>query len=402
MATKKSTSTNLPKASRNEQLALKNARRALAALEKANKMLLIENDDEQKFLNSICKIIAESRGYMLSWVGYGQNDENKTVKVVAQAGFSPHYLKEIKVSWGDNKWGRGPTGVAIKTGKIRVVQHSMTNPEYKPWRKLGQKYGFNASCSIPLNIHKEHAAIMIYSADPDAFHKEEVKVLKQLANNISFGINSIRTRIKLGKVIEKVNKVLVQTLEVASIAVEKRDPYTAGHQNRTASLANAIAKKMNLSKKQIEGITYGAMVHDIGKIYVPAEILNRPGKLTDLEMSFIKTHCQAGYDLIKDIVYPWPIAKIILQHHERLDGSGYPFGLKGHQIILEAKVVAVADVVEAMITHRPYRAACTLQEALEEISSKKGILYDPTAVDACINLFKTKQFRFELRKNLKN
>jgi len=401
VAIKKNTSTNLSKASSNKQLDLKKASHALDTLAKANHVLLTEND-EQKFLNSICKIIAQSRHYMLSWVGYGQSEKNKIVKVVAQAGFKPDYLKEIKISWGDNKWGRGPTGNAIRTGKIQIVQHTMTDPLYKPWRKFGQKYGFNSSCSIPLKIHKEHAAIMIYSADPEAFDKEEVKVLKQLANDISFGINSIRTRIKLDKTIEKVNKLLIQTLDIASVAVEKRDPYTAGHQSRTALLANAIARKMKLSDKQIKGITYGAMVHDIGKIYVPAEILNRPGKLTDIEMSFIKTHPQAGYDLIKNIVYPWPIAKIILQHHERINGSGYPFALKGDEIILEAKVVAVADVIEAMTTHRPYRPALTLKEALDEISTQKGILYDPKVVDACRKLFKTKEFQFEFYKKSKH
>jgi HD-GYP domain-containing protein (c-di-GMP phosphodiesterase class II) len=285
--------------------------------------------------------------------------------------------------------------MAIRTGKIQLARHLMDNPIYKPWHHFGHLYGMNASCTFPFTVDNVKAALMIYSSDENAFDKNEIKLLHQLSKNISHGILHIRNQIALANKNKQVEQLLIQTLEVASLALEKRDPYTAGHQHRTADLATAIAIQMELPQEQIQGIALGAMVHDIGKIYLPAEILNRPGKLTDTEMNLIKTHPQAGFELVKNINYPWPIAQIILQHHERLDGSGYPAGLKGDEILLETKIVSVADVVEAMMSHRPYRPAHSLGDALKEIKRNKDILFDRTVVNACIKVFKNKNFKFQ-------
>jgi PAS domain S-box-containing protein/putative nucleotidyltransferase with HDIG domain len=184
----------------------------------------------------------------------------------------------------------------------------------------------------------------------------------------------------------KLQRALKGTIEAISITIEMRDPYTAGHQRRVAHLAEAIATKMNLPTTKIEGIKFAAQIHDIGKIYVPAEILSKPTKLTELEYTIIKTHPQAGYEILKNIEFPWPIADIVLQHHERLDGSGYPAGLKDGEILLEARILAVADVVEAMSSHRPYRPSFGLDKAMEEINLNSEILYDPQAVAACQQL----------------
>ena len=174
-----------------------------------------------------------------------------------------------------------------------------------------------------------------------------------------------------------------------------RDPYTAGHQHRVTSLACAIAEEMGLSKEKTEGIRMAGVIHDVGKIRVPAEILSWPGQLTEIDFNLIKTHPQVGYDILKQIELPHQVTKIMLQHHERLDGSGYPEGLKAKDILIEAKVLAVADVVEAMASHRPYRASLGIDKALEEISKNKGILYDPKVVDSCLKLFNEKNFEFK-------
>ncbi|HHT9135336.1 MAG TPA: HD domain-containing phosphohydrolase [Candidatus Avalokitesvara rifleensis] len=194
--------------------------------------------------------------------------------------------------------------------------------------------------------------------------------------------------------LEKLRKALGGTIQVLVAAVEIRDPYTAGHQQGVAHLARAIASEMGLSLGQIEGIRMAGAIHDIGKIAVPAEILSKPGKITKTEFDIIKTHPQVGYDILKGIEFPWPIARIVLQHQERLDGSGYPAGLKGDEIILEARILTVADVVEAMASHRPYRPALGIDKALEEISENRGILYDADVVDACVRLFREKGFKF--------
>ncbi len=185
----------------------------------------------------------------------------------------------------------------------------------------------------------------------------------------------------------KLRTSLIDSITALAATVEMRDPYTAGHQRRVAQLAIAIAKELRLAEEQIEGIQLAGVVHDVGKIQIPAEILSKPGRLTPLEFELIKQHAQSGYEILKSIDFPWPIAQIVLQHHERLNGSGYPQALKGDQILLEAKIIAVADVVESMTSHRPYRPGLGIDAALQEIALNKGKLYEPSAVDACIRLF---------------
>ena len=197
---------------------------------------------------------------------------------------------------------------------------------------------------------------------------------------------------KLKHTLSKLRKNLGATIHAIALTVEIRDPYTAGHQRRVSNLARAIAGEMRLSEDQIDGIRMSGIIHDLGKVAIPSEILSRPRRLTDIEFSFIKEHPGVGYDILKDIEFSWPIADIVLQHHERLNGSGYPQGLSGDKILIEARIIAVADVVEAMASHRPYRPALGLGTALEEISSKKGQLYDEKVVDACLRLFKEKGF----------
>ncbi|MES9870723.1 MAG: HD domain-containing phosphohydrolase [Sedimenticola sp.] len=191
---------------------------------------------------------------------------------------------------------------------------------------------------------------------------------------------------------DRMRSVLLRTIEAIALTLEKRDPYTAGHQQRVADLAQNIALEMGLGPEQVEGIYFGGLVHDIGKINVPAELLARPGKLTEYEYLIIKEHSKVGYDIIKDIDFPWPVAKMVLQHHERLDGSGYPNGIKGDDILLEARVLAVADVVEAMQSHRPYRPGHDIDVALDEIRSHRGKRYDPDVVDSCLALFTEKGY----------
>jgi len=193
---------------------------------------------------------------------------------------------------------------------------------------------------------------------------------------------------------EKIEKMLLSTVEAMAAIIEQRDPYTAGHQKRVAKLACAIAGELCLPPEIIEDINIGGMLHDLGKIYIPSEILSKPGKLSEIEFSMIKTHPQVGYDIIKKIDFPPVVAEMIWRHHERIDGSGYPDGLKGDAICIEAKCVAVSDVVEAMSSHRPYRSSPGLDQALEEIARNRGVLYDESVVDACLTLFRKKGFTF--------
>jgi PAS domain S-box-containing protein/putative nucleotidyltransferase with HDIG domain len=193
----------------------------------------------------------------------------------------------------------------------------------------------------------------------------------------------------------KLRSTLKASIDSLASAIEMRDPYTAGHQERTTRLARAIAVEMGLPEESVEAIEIAGVIHDIGKLYVPAEILSKPTKLTDLEYQLIKMHAQAGYTILSKIDFPWPIARIVHEHHELVNGSGYPQGLSGKDILLEARILCVADVVEAMSSHRPYRPALGIGAALEEISQKRGILFDREVVDACLRLFREKGFKFE-------
>jgi PAS domain S-box-containing protein/putative nucleotidyltransferase with HDIG domain len=198
---------------------------------------------------------------------------------------------------------------------------------------------------------------------------------------------------QLQKSLQQTKKVLEEIVGALSSIVERRDPYTAGHQRRVAELACAIAGELNLPEVQIEGIRVAGLIHDIGKINVPAEILSKTGRLSDAEFNIVKTHSQIGKEILESIDFPWPVAQIVHQHHERLNGMGYPQGLSDGKIILEAKIIAVADVVEAMASHRPYRPALGVEKALEEISNQSSVLYDPQVVDACRELFDKKGYK---------
>jgi putative nucleotidyltransferase with HDIG domain/PAS domain S-box-containing protein len=198
----------------------------------------------------------------------------------------------------------------------------------------------------------------------------------------------------LRSLLSRMKSCLHDTIEAFAEAVEMKDPRTAGHQRRVAQLAVAIAREMGFSLNRLEGVKVAGLLHDIGKITVPTEILGKPGVISNLESEFIKSHCQAGFDLLKNIDFPWPVQQAILQHHERLDGSGYPAGLTDADIILEARILGVADVVENMIDARPYGPAQGIDEALEDLRQKTGILYDPEVVSICLKLFIEKGFNF--------
>ncbi|MBU4602116.1 PAS domain-containing protein [bacterium] len=194
---------------------------------------------------------------------------------------------------------------------------------------------------------------------------------------------------------QRLKKTMEAAIDTMSNMIEAKDPYTSGHQQRVSQLATAIAKELNFSKDKIEGVRIASLIHDIGKIGLPAEILSKPTKLSDIEFNLIKEHSQIGYNILKSIDFSYPVAQIVLQHHERLNSSGYPNHLKGDKILLGAKIIGVADVVEAMSSHRPYRPALGIDAALEEISQNKDILYDPEVVDTCLRIFKEKEFKFE-------
>jgi len=241
-------------------------------------------------------------------------------------------------------------------------------------------------------ISKSGEVIWIRSSSRPIFRENKIVGLRGIFTDIS---RRKKAEEQLKKNFERLQKSISGVVQAMALTVETRDPCTSGHQVRVAKLATMIARKMNFSSEQAEGVNMAAAIHDIGKISVPAEILSKPSRLSDIEFQLIQIHPEAGYNIVKDIEFPWPIATIILQHHERINGSGYPKGLKGEEILPETRILSVADVVEAISSHRPYRPAYGIDFALEEISNMKGILYDTAVVDACLRLFNEKGFMFD-------
>ena len=218
-----------------------------------------------------------------------------------------------------------------------------------------------------------------------------IKLNEQLKQDI---VRRESAEAEVQSTLDKLRSAMGGIVQAMALTVERRDPYTAGHQRRVSDLARGVAAEMALSAHQIDGIRMAGLIHDLGKICVPVEILSKPGQLSEIEHTLIKDHPQVGYEILKEIEFPWPVAQIVLQHHERIDGSGYPAGLCGEDILVEARTLSVADVVEAMASHRPYRPTLGRDMALEEISQNRGVLYDPDVVDACMKLLLEKDFQF--------
>lgn len=375
--------------------------RALKALSACNQAL-VHATQEKGFLTDVCQVIVREGGYPLVWVGYAQPDQMKSVAPIASAGVEAGHPEWIGLTWGDDERGQGPGGMAIKTGEIQVARDILHNPALAPWHGEWRRRDFKAIIALPLIVEGKAIGILDISAqEPGAFDPEEVRLLEELAGAVSFGIWSLRTdrerlraEAEVQHSLEKLKNALDGTVLAVAKTVEMRDPYTAGHQRQVAQLAGAIAQEMGFSMARVEGMRVLGCLHDIGKVAIPAEILSKPGRLSPMEFTLIKDHPQVGYEIIKDIDFPFPLAEGILQHHERFNGSGYPQGLSGPDIILEARILGVADVVEAMASHRPYRRSLGIEPALEEIFRNRGILYDPEVVDICLKLFNEKGFSF--------
>ena len=371
---------------------------ALSALSEAAATLARASSTDL-LVQEVCSAISNQGPYVLAWVGEAKDDAFKTVKIIGASGSAMDYLNGISVSWSElEESGLGPAGVCIRTNHTSVVIDSELDAGFSLWRKRAQEFGIRSAvgCPIPDGISgMPFGCLLVYSKTPNTFGEPEIQLFESLANEIGFGLRSIERQHKLDNQIhekeliqERLANSLRATIEAMSKTMEWRDPYTAGHQKRVALISMAIARQLGWSNERIQALYMAAMVHDIGKMAVPSEILTKPSHLTDLEMQMVQGHVEAGYQILKDIPFPWPIAEMVYQHHERLDGSGYPRGLKGEQICEEGRILAVADTIEAMATHRPYRAAKGLSAALVEIKAESGEKLDPEVVEAAFQLIK--------------
>ena len=368
-----------------------NLNRALRTLSSCN-VTLIHAQTERELLQEVCLTIVETGGHQLAWVEYPVGAE------VTWYGDEAMYRLHAELALKPEHDSLNLTAIALRTRQTQIG-HKL---QERPASHFGPLHaaGVQSILALPLLHNSDiHGVLTILSSTPDVFDADEVKLMEELAADLAYGIVTLRTRAERDRIAyahehhaQILKTSLEQSIQAIAGTVEARDPYTAGHQRRVSEMAVAIARELGLPEENIHGLRLAATIHDLGKIHIPAEYLSKPGKLTDMEFAIIKTHPQAGYDILKGIEFPWPIADMVRQHHERLDGSGYPQGLKGDQILFESRILAVADVVEAMGSHRPYRATLGVEVALREIERGRGSTYDAAVVDACLKMFREGRF----------
>jgi len=354
-------------------------RRAAATLATVS-TILVRADDEHELLREACEAAVGDGGYLFAWYGRPLDDAERTVTVDAHAEAHAGYLEGIRVSWGDGPLGQGPAGRSIRTGAVAIVDDFEANPAYAPWRAAAHRHGFRSSIAIPVHIDdRVDGCFMVYAAERHAFGTREVALLDNLAAELGYGLERLRDRNRL-------DGALRNAVDLLAATVESRDPYTAGHQGQVALLAVEIGRELGFGRRRLEGLSYAANVHDLGKVAVPIAVLDKHGRLTDEEFAMVRRHPTVGAEIARRFDWPWPIVDVIEQHHERWDGTGYPRGLAGEEIVLDARVVAVADAFEAIAAARPYRGALGYGEARRVIELECGSHFDPLVVEAFLRV----------------
>ncbi len=362
--------------------------RELQVLGEMNKALLAANS-EKELLQEYCRIAVETAGYRMAWVGFAEQTPEKRVAPVAWAGHEDGYLSAVKITWDGGDLSQGPTGRAILFGQIESAQDFATSPGLSPFHQEAKKRGYESCIAVPFQTDSgPMACLSIYGAEKNLWTEAERRLMQQVASALGYGIRTLRGAIVKDRYLGDLRDALEHSIQLIADTVDRRDPYTAGHQRRVADLSVQIARALGLEPERIRGLRLAATIHDLGKIGIPAELLAKPGPLSPAEFALLKEHSQIGYDILKEVSFPWPIAEMIFQHHERLDGSGYPRALSGDAILLEARILTVADSFEALATHRPYRASLGNEFALNELFIGRGTAFDASVVDACAQIFR--------------
>lgn len=365
---------------------------ALAAFSTAAETLGHAETDEQLY-KGICEAITAQSAYILAWVGLAKDDLAKSVQIQAASGVGAGYLEDLPISWDEAAAsGQGPVGRCLRSGEIEILEDAEESLSFAPWRERARRHGIRSSVTVPLDRGGGLRGVLaVYSTLPGAFRQEAVAIFERLGSLTARGIWALEQKRQLDAERERLAEALAGAVFGMVAAMEARDPYTASHENRVADIALAIGGEMGFSESRLHGLKLAAMVHDVGKIGIPSEILNKPGRLSPAEYALVKEHPEIGYTILKDIPFTWPVASMVRQHHEKLDGTGYPLGLKDAEILPESKVLAVADIVEAMGSDRPYRASMGIDAALAEIEGMAGTKLDAEAVRICCALFRERR-----------
>ena len=365
------------------EASLRRINRVLETLSSGNEAL-VRAESEPELLDWMCRVLVQVGEHRAAWIGLV--DPAAPAAAVHPAAWAGEGLDETAAAALAAAGGPSYVASALSRGRPIVLRASAGAPLREA--PIPGDEPIRSVLAAPLFDGATPRGVMVACASAaDAFDPDEVTLLAELASDVSYGLGALRLRSERAEHAEHLERAMQATIQALANTLDLRDPYTAGHQRRVTVLAVALGRRLGLDDARLQGLRFASVVHDIGKISVPAEILTRPGRLSALEYAIVQTHVEAGYDILKGIDFPWPIAEIVRQHHERYDGSGYPRQLCGDAILLEARVLAVCDVAEAMSSHRPYRASLGVDAALAELARGRGLLYDPAVVDACAAVF---------------
>lgn len=353
----------------------------VSAVERA----LTRGQAETDLMDTVCRAVTDEGGFRLAAIGIVGDDPLRTVRIVAAHGVASEVMKRQRIEAAPaGPHGGGASGRAIRERRAIGVPDIALDPAMAPWREAAIAHGMHSMVAVPLEDDRGSVfgVLSVYDGKADAFHESEMALIESLARDLAYGIVSGRANAARREAEARYEKMLSGVLQAMARLLEIRDPYTAGHEMRAAQITVAIATELGLDASRIEGLRIAAEIHDIGKLVVPAEILSRPARLTDTEREIVKQHVSIGEEVLGAIDFPWPIAAIVGQHHERLDGSGYPRGISGEAIRLESRILAVADVYESVTSHRPYRPGRGHDEAMAVLRRGAGTEFDPMVVEA--------------------
>ena len=355
------------------------------AMVSAVERTLTRNPAEKDLMETVCRAVTDEGGYRLAAIGIVGDDPARTVRIVAANGVASEVIRRQRIeAVPGGPHGGGASGRAIRERRAVCIPDIGIDPTMAPWRETALAHGMRSMVAVPLEDDRGSVfgVLSVFDGRADAFHESELALLEALARDLSYGIVSGRANAARREAEARYEKMLSGVLQAMARLLEIRDPHTAGHEMRVAQVTVAIARELGLDASSVEGLRIAAELHDIGKLVLPSEILSRPARLSDAEHEIVKKHASIGEEVLGAIEFPWPIALVVGQHHERLDGSGYPRGLSGDALRLESRILAVADVYESVTSYRPYRPGRGHDEAMKVLRRGAGAQFDSAVVDA--------------------
>ena len=350
--------------------------------------------DRQTLAVEVTRALHQEAGFVVAWIGVAMDGDELPITPIAAAGATLETVRRVVAATANASLPFCPPLVALRSGRMSLASDLVADPRFEEVHADLEALGIQAAIAFPLSFSgKTFATLNLYATSAAAFSEEAIQPLETLAEQLAYAFSSLDSLVRYEEsetgrleALSRIKGMLIETVGALAGVVEIRDPYTAGHQRRVAALAEAIGHEKGWGEDRMEGLRLGALIHDIGKIAVPTELLVTPGRLEPEAFALIQTHAARGGEILTGLVFDWPIYEMVTQHHERLDGSGYPQGLRDNEIAPEAKVIAVADVAEAMLSNRPYRASRALDDVVRELTRGRGTLYERESVDICLRL----------------